>query len=199
MVFVIHWHESAMDIHVFPIPIPPPTSLSTRSLWVFPVHWLFRKDPDAGKDWRQEEEEMTEDEMVGWHHQLNGHEFEQASGVGDGQGGLTCCSPWGCEESDDCNDWVTELNWVWLQYNKWTNVLSNLLVFIGINLEVFVQLCFYSSGLDFNDQSFSVSFLNSHISPSVFFLQDSYLSCIWDTCANALSFLLGCELLSILP
>ena len=43
---------------------------------------------------------MTEDEMVGWHHQLNGHEFEQASGVGDGQGSLVCCSPWGCKESD---------------------------------------------------------------------------------------------------
>ena len=57
-------------------------------------NWLFRKDPDAGKDWRQEEKGTTEDEMVGRHHQLNGHEFEQALGVGDGQGGLACCSPW---------------------------------------------------------------------------------------------------------
>ena len=54
----------------------------------------IRKDPDVGKDSGQEEKGMTEDEMVGWHHQLNGHEFEQASGVGDGQGELVCCSPW---------------------------------------------------------------------------------------------------------
>ena len=56
-------------------------------------NWLIGKDPDAGKDWRQEEKGMTEDEMVGWHHQLEGHELEQAPGVGDGQGSLTCCSP----------------------------------------------------------------------------------------------------------
>ena len=54
---------------------------------------LIGKDPDVGKDGRQEEKGMTEDEMVGWHHQLNGHEFEQALGVGDGQGSLVCCSP----------------------------------------------------------------------------------------------------------
>ena len=55
----------------------------------------FKKNPDAGKDCGQEEKGTTEDEMVGWHHQLNGHEFEQALGVGDGQGGLACCSLWG--------------------------------------------------------------------------------------------------------
>ena len=71
-------------------------------------NWLIRKDPDAGKDWRQEEKGMTEDEMVGWHHRLEGHEFEQTLGVGDGQGGLVCCSPWGCKELD-----MTErLNWL---------------------------------------------------------------------------------------
>ena len=59
---------------------------------------LIRKDPDAGKDWRYEEKGMTEEEMVGWQHQLNGHEFEQTPGVGDGQGSLVCCSPWGCKE-----------------------------------------------------------------------------------------------------
>ena len=63
-------------------------------------HWLIGKDPDAGKDWRQKEKGTTEDEMVGWHHRLNGHEFEQVLGVGDGQWGLACCSPWGCKESD---------------------------------------------------------------------------------------------------
>ena len=62
--------------------------------------WLSGKDPDAGKDWRWEEKGMTEDEMVGWHHLLNRHEFEQASGDGDGQGNLVCCSPRGRKESD---------------------------------------------------------------------------------------------------
>ena len=58
-------------------------------------NWLIGKDPDAGKDIRLEEKGMTEDEMVGWHHQFNGYEFEQTLGVSDGQGGLLCCSPWG--------------------------------------------------------------------------------------------------------
>ena len=61
---------------------------------------LFRKDPDAGKDWRQEEKETPEDEMVGWHHWLNGREFEQAPGDGEGQGCLVSCSPWGHKELD---------------------------------------------------------------------------------------------------
>ena len=59
---------------------------------------LIGKDPDAGKDWRQEEKGTTEDEMVGWCHQLDGHESGQALGAGDGQEGLTCCSPWGHKE-----------------------------------------------------------------------------------------------------
>ena len=60
-------------------------------------NWLLGKDPDAGKDWRQQEKGTTEDEMFGWHPQLDGHEFEQAPGAGDGQGCLGCCSPWGCK------------------------------------------------------------------------------------------------------
>ena len=70
-------------------------------------NWLIRKDPDAGKDWRWEEKGTTEDEMVGWHHRLDRHEFEQPLGVGDGQGSLACCSPWGFKESDR-TEW---LNW----------------------------------------------------------------------------------------
>ena len=69
--------------------------------------WLLRKDPDAGKDWRQEEMGTTKDEMVGWHHWLNGHEFELALGIGDGQGSLACCSSWGRKESAT-TEW---LNW----------------------------------------------------------------------------------------
>ena len=62
--------------------------------------WLIWKDPDAGKDWRREEKGTTEDEMVGWRHRLNGLGFEKILGVGDGQGGLACWSPWGCKELD---------------------------------------------------------------------------------------------------
>ena len=67
--------------------------------------WLLRKDPDAGKHGKQEKGE-TEDEMVGWHHHLNGHEFEQALGVGNGQRSLACCSPWGHKESD-MTEWLS--------------------------------------------------------------------------------------------
>ena len=62
--------------------------------------WLIWKDHDAGKDWRQEEKGTIEDEMAGWHHWLNRHEFEKTLRVGDGQGGLEYCSPWGCKQSD---------------------------------------------------------------------------------------------------
>ena len=79
-----------------------------------PIFWppdvknlLIGKDPDVGKHWRWEEKGMTEDEMVRWHHWLNGHEFDQALGVGDGQGSLVCCSPWGRQESDT----TERLNW----------------------------------------------------------------------------------------
>jgi len=76
-------------------------SIYLNSLWPPDVKsWLIWKDPDARKDWRQEEKGMTEDEMVGWHHRLDGHEFEQALGVDDGQGGLACCGLWGHKESD---------------------------------------------------------------------------------------------------
>ena len=74
--------------------------------------WLIRKDPDAGKDWRQAEKGTTEDETVEWHHWLNGHVFKQALWVGDGQGSLVCCSPWGRKESG-MTEW---LNWT---YSYW--------------------------------------------------------------------------------
>ena len=68
--------------------------------------WLTGKDPDAGKDWRQEEKGMTADEMVGWHHRLNGHEFEQAPGDSEGQGRLVCCSPWVAKNRTQLSDWT---------------------------------------------------------------------------------------------
>ena len=73
--------------------------------------WLIGKDPDAGRDWGKEEKGTTEDEMAGWHHQLNGLEFEWTPGVGDEQGGLVCCESWGCKELDT-NEW---LNWTELK------------------------------------------------------------------------------------
>ena len=70
-------------------------------------NWLIWKDFDAGKDWRREQKGTTEDGMVGWHHRLNEHEFEQAPGVGGGQGSLACCRPWDHKESD----MIKRLNW----------------------------------------------------------------------------------------
>ena len=74
-------------------------------------NWLIGKNSDAGKDWRQEEKGTTEDKTVGWHHQLCGHEFEQAPWVGDGQGSLACCSPCGHKESD----MTKQMNWTWVK------------------------------------------------------------------------------------
>ena len=83
-------------------------------------NWFIWKDLDAGKDGRQEEKEMTENEMVGWHHRLNGHEFEWTLGVGDGQGGLVCCRE---------SDMAERLNWTeHAQYSFWfiSVVFSNI-------------------------------------------------------------------------
>ena len=86
----------------------------TPILWPPDVKsWLIGKDPDAGKDWRQEEKGTIEDEMVGWHHRFNGHEFESTPGVGDGQESLVCCSPWGYKELDT-TEWLN-----WTNSEKW--------------------------------------------------------------------------------
>ena len=79
--------------------------------------WLIWKDADAGKDWGREEKGMTEDEMVGWHQQLDGHGFGWTPGVGDGQGGLACCSSWVPKSQTRLSDW-TELNCVLLAVYK---------------------------------------------------------------------------------
>ena len=99
-----------------------PVNPKGNQSWIFigrtdaeaPVLWsldaknrLLGEDPDDGKDWRQEEKGMTEDEMVGWHHWLDGHEFEQTLRVGNGQGSLECCSPWGRKGLDT----TEQLNW----------------------------------------------------------------------------------------
>ena len=86
-------------------------------------NWLIWKDPDAGKDWRQEEKGMIEDEMVGWHHRLDGLEFDQAPGVGVGQGSLACCSPWDHKELNT----TERLNWTEMScsssnFSLWFNI-----------------------------------------------------------------------------
>ena len=112
-------------------PVDPKTSRSGNQSWIFngrtdakveaPIFWpfdaknlLIGKDHEAGKDWRQKEKGTREDEMVGWHHWLDGHEFEQALGVDDGQGSLACCSQWGCKRVG--HNWATELNCSWWIY-----------------------------------------------------------------------------------
>ena len=102
----------------------------TPILW--PPHaksWLIGKDPDAGREWGQEEKGTTEDEMAGWHHWLNGCESQWTPGVGDGQGGLACCNSWGCKESDT-TEW---LNWTWL---NWSDIYHN----IGFVLDDFAHI-----------------------------------------------------------
>ena len=99
----------------------------TPILW--PPHaksWLIGKDPDAGRDWGQEEKGTTEGEMAGWHHWLDGHEFEWTPGVGDGQGGLACCDSWGRKELDTTEwlDW-TEKRKIW-STNSISETLLNL-------------------------------------------------------------------------
>ena len=116
-----------------------PVNLEGKQPWIFNWCWswssntwspdaksrLIGKDPDAGKDWRQEKKGTAEDEMIGWHHWLNGHEFEQALGDGEGQGSLVCCSSWGCKEPW-LNDWPTTTN----------------IKFVFFNVKVFISLCF---------------------------------------------------------
>ena len=113
--------------------------------------WLIGKDPDAGKDSRQEEKRMTEDYLVGWHHWLNGHEFGWTPGIGDGQGGLACCNSWGCKELDT-TEW---LNWTELMLTTWTMVLtkedSNMI------LPQSTPWLLFSSESTFLDLSFSYS------------------------------------------
>ena len=98
------------------------TEAETPILWPPDVkNWLTGKDPDDGKDWRQEKG-TTEDETVGWHHQLDGHEFEQAPGAGDVKGSLACCIPWGCKESDT-TEWL-HWNWAHMKYTMfWFRML----------------------------------------------------------------------------
>ena len=112
------------DVEAETLILWPPDAKSTP-IW---------KDPDAGKEWRQEEKGTTEDEMVGWHHQLNGHGFGWTPGAGDGQGGLACCGSWGRKESDT-TEWLkwTELKlyiFIFVMYSIQTDIISHLLALL---------------------------------------------------------------------
>ena len=90
------------------------------------TNWLFGKDSDAGKDWRQEEKGTTEDEIVGWHHLLDGHEFEQALGVYDEQEILVCFSPWSCNELDT-TEWLNATEvivFMWASLVSWEKAMA---------------------------------------------------------------------------
>ena len=104
-------------------------------------NWLIWKDPDAGKNWRREEKGTTEDEMVGWHHRCDGHEFDQASGVGARQGSLACCSPWGHK---DGHNWATELNWGRVRVSPWDFPGKN----TGVSCHFLLQGIFLTQGLN---------------------------------------------------
>ena len=99
--------------------------LKTPILWPTDAkNWLTGKDHEPGEDWRQEEKGMTEDEMAGWHYRITGREFEQTLGVGEEQGSLACCSPWGLQRVG--HNWQLKLNWTRDEYiNKWTSVWEN--------------------------------------------------------------------------
>ena len=113
-------HESPLDCKIQPVHSKGDqswvfigrTDVEAETLIIWPPDaksWLIWKDSDVGKDWGQEEKGMTKDEMVGWHHRLNGHGFGWTLGVGDGQGGLACCGSWGRKELD--TELFERLNW----------------------------------------------------------------------------------------
>ena len=115
-------------------------------LW--PPHaksWLIGKDSDAGRDWGQEEKGTTEDEMAGWHHWLDGREFEWTLGVADGQTGLACCDSWGYQESDT-TEWLnwTELNWTFQVRERKYSILapsSNPTPFMKMKITILQSTC----------------------------------------------------------
>ena len=141
--------ESALDSKEI-----KPVNLKENQPWIFiawtdaeaPILWLpdaksqlTGKDPVAGKDWEQEEKGMTEEEMAGWHHRLDGREFEWTPGVGDGQEGLACCDSWGHKESD-----MTE----------WLNWLTDRLTNLGSSSFSVLSFCLFILFMGFSRQEY---------------------------------------------
>ena len=109
----------------------------TPILWPpYVKSWLIGKDPDAGRDWGQEEKGTAEDEMAGWHHRLDGHEFGLTPGVGDGQGGLACCNSWRGKESDTTErlNWTTIFTKSQQCFRYSSNLKKCLLTFLTLKL-----------------------------------------------------------------
>ena len=147
----------------------------------YPAKFLCWNQNYQCDDWRQEEKGMTENEMVGWHHQLNGHEFEQALGLGDGQGSLACCSPWGLRIG---HNWMTELNWAecddirrWdvlgtSDISSWGwSLMNEISVFIKRSMRAFSIFPFSSSHLPFLLLFFLLLHLHSLLRLCLFFFQ----------------------------
>ena len=121
----------------------------TPVLWVpHAKSWLIGKDPDAGRDWGQEEKGMTEDEMAGWHRQLDGHEFEYTPGVCDGQGGLACCIHRVAKSRTRLSDW-TEVNWSFLLWTLLYKIPKNGIWFLLIKFKITLQYQISSPYLNF--------------------------------------------------
>ena len=155
------------------------TEAKAPILWPPDVkNWLTGKDPDAGKEWKQEKKGMTEDEIVGWHHRLDGHEFEQALGAGDGQGSLACCSPWGHKESDT-TEWLnwTELNWNGLLCPDTSSALPNHQVTQRILCQQLRVECLCHVSLLGTWQVFFCPGLGSH--EKFFFRCWNFAVCVW--------------------
>ena len=115
-----------------------PAEVESPLLWPLAVKsWLIGKDPDAGKDWRQEEKEIEEDEMIGWHHWLDGHEFEQALGDGGGQGSLMCYSCWGLKQLE-MTEWLKWIEGMHMCYVY--NIMIIWSLYIG-----HIDLCIYNA------------------------------------------------------
>ena len=134
----------------------------TPVLW--PPHvksWFIGKDPDAGRDWGQEEKGTTKDEMAGWHHRLDAHEFGWTPGVGDGQGCLACCDSWGCKESDT-TEW---LNWTLWYYTIFIFLLFGMVFFYYFSVYCTTPFLFLFS--------YSLYFIISHC-----YLQKEFLNFI---------------------
>ena len=118
----------------------------TSTLWPpDETNWFIWKDPDAGRDWGQEEKGMAEDEMVGWHHRLDTHEFGWTPGVGDRQGGLVCCDSWGRKESDTTEQ-LNRSN-TWTKYNDLLRLHNLYVIHLEWNLRLKLSPVYHVAGI----------------------------------------------------
>ena len=166
-----HWRIDAFELWCWSRLLRVPwTARRSNQFWIFirrtdaeteaPIlwpsdakSWLIGKDPDSGKDWRQEEKGMTEDMIDGWYHWLNGHEFEKALGVGEGQGSLACCNISGCKESDTTEQlnsnnkyclWIV-LWWEWetltCSYHSKKSFVTIEYIMVAVGFHVWLLVC----------------------------------------------------------